>query len=293
MLWYILKTFLKLCKCRNKRFEILRNFFLNILATFGVIYFSFQILWGFNYQRLTLDKIFQLNVRPSSSNELALLCESLINNSNSLRVKIKENKYGVMELPYNKKYILKTAHLGYDKISKQFTQLKGNYGSPKAIVLSIPMSYTGITGFYFPFTNEANINMAQPDSDLPFTAAHEMAHQRGFAKEDEANYIAYIVCINHPDINFQYSGILAALSYSFNALQKIDPRKYKDLLLTCSPAVLSDFKYDQEFWELYSGPVEKINDKINDTYLKSQNQQSGTKSYGAMVDLLLAAYRKK
>lgn len=291
LFWYILKTILDLYKCKNKKLKILKNAILNILATLGLIYFSFQILWGFNYQRLTLDKIFQLNVRKSSTNELAQLCERLVNSSNTLREKINENQYGVMELPYSKNYMLKTAHLGYDKASLQYPKLKGNYGNPKGILLSSPMCYTGITGFYFPFTNEANINMAEPDSFLPFTTAHEMAHQRGFAKEDEANFVSYIVCINHPDINFQYSGTLSALSYSFNALQKSDPKKYSELILTCNEGVLSDFRYNHEFWTQYSGPVEKINDKINDTYLKSQNQQSGTKSYGAMVDLLLAEYR--
>ncbi|MFT5871700.1 MAG: hypothetical protein ACI8WT_000620 [Clostridium sp.] len=293
LLWYISKTILDLYKCKNKRLKIFKNAILNILATLGLIYFSVQILWGFNYQRLTLNKIFQLNVRKSSTNELAQLCDRLVNSSNTLREKINENQYGVMELPYSKNYILKTAHLGYDKASLQYPKLKGNYGTPKGILLSNPMCYTGITGFYFPFTNEANINMAEPDSFLPFTTAHEMAHQRGFAKEDEANFISYIVCINHPDINFQYSGTLAALSYSFNALQKSDSKKYSELILTCNQGVLSDFRYNQEFWKKYSGPVEKINNKINDTYLKSQNQQSGIKSYGAMVDLLLAEYRQK
>ncbi|MBZ9633969.1 DUF3810 domain-containing protein [Clostridium sp. FP1] len=292
ILWYVSKTIFNLFKGKNKRLEISKNFILNILAITGLIYFSFQLLWGFNYQRLTLDKVFQLNVRTSSSKELADLCELLINNSNTIRTKIKENQYGIMELPYNKKYILKTAQLGYDNASIKYPKLKGNYGTPKGILLSIPMCYTGITGFYFPFTNEANINMAEPDSFLPFTTAHEMAHQRGFAKEDEANYIAYIACIKHPDINFQYSGALSALSYSFNALRKSDTQKYNELISTCSMAVHNDLKYNQDFWNQYSGPIEKINDKINDTYLKSQNQESGTKSYGAMVDLLLAEYRK-
>ncbi|MBZ9686275.1 DUF3810 domain-containing protein [Clostridium estertheticum] len=293
VVWYISKTIFILYRSKNKKLSILKNFVLNVLATLGVIYFSFQLLWGFNYQRLPLEKVFQLEIRKSSSKELGELCEILINNSNTLRTKIKENQYGIMELPYNQKVILKTAYLGYDNASIKYPKLKGNYGTPKGILLSIPMCYTGITGIYFPFTNEANINMAEPDSFLPFTTAHEMAHQRGFAKEDEANYIAYIACINHPDINFQYSGALTALSYSFNALQKSDSQKYSELILTCSIGVLNDFKYNQNFWAQYSGPVEKINDKINDTYLKSQNQGSGTKSYGAMVDLLLAEYRKK
>lgn len=292
-LLYILKTIFALYKCKNKRLGILKHFVLNILATSGLVYFSFQFLWGFNYQRLTLNKIFQLNVRASSSNELTSLCVRLIASSNSLRKQTNENQYGVMELSYNKKDILKTAQLGYDKASLKYAALKGNYGVPKGILLSNPMCYTGITGFYFPFTNEANINMAEPDSFLPFTTIHEMAHQRGFAKEDEANYIAYIACINHPYIDFQYSGTLAALSYSLNALQKSDSQKYKELILTCSTGVINDLKYNQSFWQKYSGPIEKTEDKINDLYLKSQNQQSGTKSYGAMVDLLLADYRKK
>jgi hypothetical protein len=290
-LWYILKTILHVYKFRNKRLEVLRNFVLNVLATAGLIYFSFQLLWGFNYQRLTLNKVFELDVRKSSAEELSQLCLHLVNSSNLLRESINENQQGVMVLPYGKKNILKTAQLGYDKASTQYPKLKGVHGTPKAILLSNPMCYTGITGFYFPFTNEANVNMAEPVSFLPFTTAHEMAHQRGFAKEDEANYIAYIACINHPDVNFKYSGTLAALSYSFNALSRIDAQKYKEVILTCSKGVLNDLKYNQEFWKKYSGTIEEIGDKVNDSYLKSQNQQSGTKSYGAMVDLLLAEYR--
>jgi len=293
VLLYILKTILDLYKYKNKRLKIWKNFILNIVATLGLIYFSFQVLWGFNYQRLTLDKIFQLTVRKSTSNELSHLCENLIIRSSTLRKKIKENQNGIMEFPYNKKYILKTAHLGYDKASLQYAKLGGNYGMPKGILLSDPMCYTGITGFYFPYTNEANVNMSVPDSWLPFATAHEMAHQRGFAREDEANYIAYIVCINHPDINFKYSGTLAALSYSFTALQKHDPQQYKKLILLCSKGVINDLNYNQKVWSGYSGPIEKVGTKINDTYLKSQNQESGTKSYGAMVDLLLADFIKK
>ena len=290
-LWYILKTTFRLYKFKNKRLGVFKNFLLNVLATVGLLYFSFQILWGFNYQRLTLNKIFQLDVHKSSSEELSQLCLHLVNSSNLLRENINENQLGVMVLPYDKKNILKTAQLGYVKASTQYPKLKGEYGTPKPILLSSPMCYTGITGFYFPFTNEANVNMSEPVSFLPFTTAHEMAHQRGFAKEDEANYIAYIACINHPDVNFQYSGTLAALSYSLNALSRIDAQKYKEVSLTCSKGVLNDLKYNQEFWKKYSGTIEEIGNKVNDSYLKSQNQQSGTKSYGAMVDLLLAEYR--
>lgn len=57
VLFYFLKTIFNLYKHKNKRLIIWKNFILNIIATLGLIYFSFQILWGLNYQRLALDKI--------------------------------------------------------------------------------------------------------------------------------------------------------------------------------------------------------------------------------------------
>ncbi|MBU3177436.1 DUF3810 domain-containing protein [Clostridium estertheticum] len=293
VLWYIYKTIFSLLRHKNKRTIILKNMLLNALAISGLIYFSFQLLWGFNYQRLPLAKTLKLDVHNSTTNELAHLCKDLITSSNTLREKISQNKNGVMELPYNKKVILETAHLGYDKASLQFVILKGTYGAPKGILFSHPMCYTGITGFYFPFTSEININIAEPDSYLPFTISHEMAHQIGFAKEDEANFIAYIACINNPDINFKYSGTLAALTYSLGSLRQYDPQKYKELISVCSKGVLNDMLYNENFWKNYSGCIEKISEGINDTYLKSASQRSGLKSYSAMVDLLLANYRKK
>ena len=293
VLWYISKTIFSLLKHKTKRTRILKNLLLNTLATSGLIYFSFQLLWGFNYQRLPLAKILKLDVHNSTSIELEHLCKDLITSSNTLRKKINQNRNGVMELSYNKKIILETAHIGYENASFQYIILKGTYGTPKGLLLSEPMCYTGITGFYFPFTSEANINMAEPDSYLPFTTCHEMAHQIGFAKEDEANYIAYVACINNPDINFKYSGTLAALTYSLSSLRQYDPQKYKELFAFCSKGVLNDMIYNENFWEGYSGRIEKISEELNNTYLKSASQRSGIKSYSAMVDFLLANYRKK
>jgi len=292
-LFHVLKIFILIYKFENRRSEILKNFGFNVLATSGIIYFSFQMLWGFNYQRLSLDKLLKLDIRVSSSTEVVELCNTLIKSSNSLRKNLKENKDGLMELPYNNSYILKTAYLGYDETSLKYPKLGGNYGPPKTIFFSLPMSYTGITGFYFPFTSEANISTAEFDSSLPFTTEHEMAHQRGFAKEDEANYIAYVTCINHPDVYFKYSGTLSALTYSLNELQKIDNEKFEELLFSCTSGVLNDLNYKKRIWKGYSGAIESIGNAVNDSYLKSQNQNSGTKSYGEMVDLLLAEQRKK
>ncbi|MDD4569277.1 MAG: DUF3810 domain-containing protein [Tepidanaerobacteraceae bacterium] len=278
---------------KTKKIRELKKLFLNILTAAGIIYFSFQLLWGLNYNRVRLDEILSLDARAPTQEELIGLCEDLIVRTNKLRVDLNQNANNVMELPYEKAQALRIAYKGFENASLYYPRLDGKYGQPKGIILSEPMCYTGISGFFFPFTGEANVNMATPDPFFPCTITHEMAHQRGFAREDEANFIAYIACINHPDIYFQYSGTLSALSYSMRALKKVSDSKYNELLTAYSEGVARDIKFNNDFWSQYSGPIEKASNKINDTYLKTQNQKTGVKSYGAMVDLLIAEYRRK
>ncbi|NLZ51581.1 MAG: DUF3810 domain-containing protein [Thermoanaerobacteraceae bacterium] len=263
-----------------------------MITTAGIIYLAFQLLWGLNYNRVRLNETLNLDTKTPTQQELVNLCEDLIAKANNLRKNLNENGDNIMKLPYEKADALKSAYKGFESASSYYPNLDGKYGRPKTIMLSKLMCYTGITGVFFPFTGEANVNMHIPDPFFPFVIAHELAHQIGFAREDEANFIAYISCINHPDIYFQYSGTLSALSYSMRALTKVNQIKHGELLATYSEDVARDIKYNNEFWNRYSGPIEKASNKINDTYLKTQNQRTGVKSYGAMVDLLIAEYRK-
>lgn len=265
---------------------------LNITVYLSVLYILFMLLWGFNYNRLSFDKIAGLKIQKSSEKELYNLCDSLIKRTNTLRTKVKENPQGVIIIPGGYKDILQRAIKGYEKASVIYPELSGKYGPPKPILLSEKMSYTGITGIYMPYTGEPNVNISIPDFDIAFTAAHEMAHQRGFAREDEANYIAYLTCTMHPDADFQYSGLLLALINSMNALADKNIVEYKLLTEKYSMGVRRDLLYNDNFWSKYKGSVQKTANNVNDSYLKSNGQQEGVESYGKMVDLLLAEYRK-
>ena len=120
-----------------------------------------------------------------------------------------------------------------------------------------------------------------------------MAHQRGFAREDEANFISYLACKNHPDISFQYSGYLDALRQVMDQLYRYDKSKYNDLKKKYSQGMTNDLHAVYQFWRNYSGSiVAKTTYKMNDTYLKLNRQKDGIHSYGRVVDLLIAEYRK-
>ncbi|NLY54823.1 MAG: DUF3810 domain-containing protein [Firmicutes bacterium] len=254
-------------------------------------YIGFTLLWGLNYHRQPLALSLALPLQPSTPEVLASLCADLLDRANELRQQVAEDANQVMTLPGGKWRALSRADIGYEQLARRWPIFGGRYGRPKGVQLSYWWSYTGTAGMYFPFTGEANVNMTMPDLNIPVVACHEMAHQRGFAREDEANYIAYLACSFHPDVEFQYSGVLLALTNAMRALQASDPAAYADLRTKYSPGLDRDLKANQAFWQAFAGPIERVAGQLNDVYLKSNQQADGIQSYGRMVDLLLAEYR--
>ena len=265
-------------------------FLYKVLSYFCVVYIIFMVMWGFNYSRMSIGAMLDLEVGQYSKEELYKLTEALIIKGNSLREEVYESSDGVFYLAGGYKDIFSRSNKGYETIGENVKSLSGNYGRPKFIALSKPMLYTGITGMYFPFTAEVNVNTAIPDLLLPATVLHEIAHQRGFASEDEANYIAYLTASIHPDIDFQYSGTVLALIHSMNALLAQDPNLGNALMNTYSEELKRDIQHYASFWKVYEGKINETADKVNNIYLKSNGQEEGTKSYGRMVDLLITHF---
>lgn len=287
VIYYILYTLAILIKKKLCRKKIITNFFLNCLAVIGVVYFVFLIVWGLNYDRLTFATIAKYDTHTASVKELGDLCEDLVDRTNTLRNMVKENSKGVMYAPYGVQSVFSRVLYGYKNVSSIYSELSGTYGRPKRIILSKVLSYEGICGFYFPFTGEPNLDKELPASLIPFTICHEMAHERGFAREDEANFISYLVCSKHPDYDFQYSGTLLALVNAMNALYDNDPVRYTKLYKNYSNGVLRDLQNINDFWSKYEGPIERVSSNINNAYLKANKQKEGINSYGRMVDLLI------
>jgi hypothetical protein len=288
---YTAKTFINSFFQRSINILRILKYIINILVIISIGFFVFLGIWGLNYYRMPFASIIGLEVKPASVDELESLCSSLIERANELRSSVSVNAAGNVDIPGSSRDILKNCKKGYEAIVHKYPVLAGNYGDPKAVLLSSLMNYTGICGIYFPFTGEANVNVSIPESTLPSTASHEMAHQRGFSREDEANFISYIACTAHPDVNYKYSGVLLALANSMNALHKSNQASYLKLTKGYSEEVLHDLNELNKFWKQYEGPVERTSERINNTYLKANNQKDGVKSYGRMVDLLIAEYR--
>lgn len=260
-----------------------------LIMSFSLGYFFFLSVWGFNYYRLPLAELMGLDTTRIRVEELESLCVQLIQESNELRMALPEDSEGVVM--GDKREVLQRAGEGFTQLSGTFQQLGGDYAEPKPLIMSEILSHLALSGIYFPFTAEANVNMGIPAPLFPATVAHEMAHGRGIAREDEANYMAYLSCRQHPDPYHQYSGTLLALLNAMNALARWDYEQYQHLQLGYAAGVKRDFVAISEYWQQYKGPVARTSARVNDAYLQFNGQEEGINSYGRMVDLLIGERR--
>ncbi len=276
---------------RMGRWRAVRTLAGDALALAGALYFSFLVLWGLNYQRLPFASSVGLPVEPTPASELELLCVELTEEANQLRVGLPEDPAGVMRFSDGLPGVLARAELGYAAAARRYPILEGRGERPKPAFASPLLSYLGVTGIYCPFTGEAYVNATVPPPEVPFCASHELAHQRGFAREDEANYLGYLACRFHPDADFRYSGTMVAASYALSALLGVDREPAVAVAERRSAAVRRDLAALQAWSLRYRTRVTEVSQQVNDTYLRTQGLEDGVASYGRMVDLLLAERR--
>ena len=287
-------------KIPTGRLSYFGNAVINLLAIVSLVYSVFILFWGINYNRVDLKTSLIGYYDESASekvsdveygkDELVGLYGFLIEKTNELRKEVLEDGEGVMKYEGNYKSVISRGANSYKNVSLLGLDKLPNYSKAKPIMNSNLLCYTGITGIYSPFTGEANVNIASPDYYLPFTTLHEMAHQRGYASEDEANFIAYIVGINHKDIDYIYSSYIMGLKYTSRALSEVDREILVEMNGEISDDVLRDLAQSSAFWKQYEGKVNEVSDNMNNTYLKANGVASGTESYGEMVNLLLTYY---
>lgn len=195
-------------------------------------------------------------------------------------------------------------HLGED-----YPRLAGYYPRPKALLSSDFMCQQHMQGYYFPFSMEANYNDVMHILNIPSTMCHELAHLKGYIYEDEANFIAYLACVQAEDAFFRYAGYLSVLTYLSNDLYKAreeDPAAFEEAAAAIPPAAvdgqvwMDNVFVTQEEWDrinkkalIDTETVDKAADVFIDTNLKVNGISDGKASYSRVVRLLLQYYSRE
>ena len=275
--------------------ETAREMWIYVACIFCVVCMVFNLfVWNFapGYNALSLDKKLGLERRPVSAAELLQTADILLEELIELEDEILFTESGPSRMSYSYDEMNSLLMNAYDKAAEKYDFIDDFHSRVKPVMLSEPMSYTHITGVYTFFTGEANINVNFPDYTIPYTAAHELAHQRGIAREDEANFVAFLVCIESEDPYIRYSAYLNVYEYVVSALYSADYELYKENYMKQPITIIYERIAFSEFFDKYrENTVADISEATNNAYLQSQGATQGTRSYGMVVDLAVAYYR--
>ncbi len=289
LIYYIMRIITR----RDERLRYLYRLITSAFSIISIAFFLYAMLCGLNYYRYTFAQNEGFDVRESTTQELVDLCSELTVELNATRAEIG----GDMQAHIDERggfagYAVRSID-EMKVLAEQYTTLERPvYSQPKPVTFfSWLMSYGDITGMYFAFTVESNINTLPPFYTIPATMGHELAHQCGYMREDEANFIAYLACKQSGDPLIRYSGYFSAYAYALAALYQVDEDAARAVDAKLSDAVCADYAANREFWASYDGPFRNFAQQANDAYLKANDQADGVRSYGRMVDLLLAERR--
>jgi len=273
---------------KNRKFAFFYKMALTYAMCLVLVYSGFCLLWGMGYYAPSFKEQSGIETRPISAEELASVTEYFAQLSVSYSTKIIRDEDGFFAEDMDRIFDLSPRL--FDNVSKEYPFLDGAALRAKPLVFSKFLSYIGFTGFIFPFTGEANLNVDCPASSIPATIAHEIAHQRGVASEDEANFVAVFACLESGDAAYIYSGALMAYSYLSAELYKTDYDVWLEIYTGLSDEVRAELRLRGDYWARFESPVSTISESIYTGYLHSNGQELGMKTYGACVDLLVAHY---
>lgn len=261
---------------------------LTLLCVGLSIYAGFCLLWGVFYGASAFQEKSGLTARGGTAEELSALTQYFADRLTILAPQVKRDKDGCFAV--SRQEIFDDAMRAYDGIVQEFDCLSKPEVSPKAFVSSRGMSYLDFSGFYFPFTGEANLNDESPACYLPANICHELAHQQGIATEQECNFVGIMAAVLSSSDIYRYSGYLMGYVHLSNALYRVDRDTWQSIRGSLPDTVRADLQENHDYWAQFSGPVQTVANAVYDGFLKSNGLQDGIQNYGTVVDLLLAYY---
>jgi len=277
---FLLFSIIKIFKEKSRSSSILR-----LLIVINIFYFTYQIFWGMLYFQTPIIKKLSSQKEPTLD-KAKILALQYLEKCKATRQVVEEDKNGIFVVK-DLKAIQKEILFQQEKLPKYISDKKApQINSFKSSLFKNVMSFTGILGYYNPFTAEAQYNSELPSTFIPFTSAHESSHQLGFAREQEANFVGYLLGIKSENLELKYSTEYFTLKSLLRYIVENDPEFVKSILKNYSAGMKRDRSYEKNFILSHQGWLDDFFGFTNNLFLKS-NQQEGSVTYSYFIDLLL------
>ena len=264
------------------------QFVYSFLLFTTIFYILFNIFWGINYNREGIATQLNLPLKKYSLTELKNINVLLVKKINESKQSLVRNKTAY---PNTRELFVMTEN-AYKNVADKLPFLRYRPNSIKQSMWGWLGNYVGFLGYYNPATGEAQVNTTVPKFTQPFTACHEVAHQLGYAKEMEANFVGYLAAASSKDTIFQYAVYTDLFTYANRTLYFADSSSafyYRRLLLS---SVLDDYKERRKFNRDHTSFIEPVFRIAYGLFLISNQQPNGILSYDEVTGFIIAYYKK-
>jgi len=253
-----------------------------------IMVFLFTGLWGLNHFGPSVADHLGMDVRQYTKEDLKATTQYMANQATQWADQVAREPDGSMTVTFDSWADL--ANDGYKSLAAENSFFESADAPVKKLLSSRLFSYMGFTGIFMTYTGECNVNTETYSASMPFTMCHELAHRLTVAAENDANFCAFLACLENPDPAFQYSCWYSAFIYTYNALYDVDRSAALAIHDTLSETVRRDLAGANAHYDQFEGEVQEAATKANDVYLKVFKEESGVRSYGEVADQLIAWY---
>ena len=289
---YVVGSVIAVVKARGRRGQRAYGALLLAADVCLTVYALFCLMWGVNYWTDSFQDRSGITAQPVAAEDLEAVTVYFAQQLADTADSVPRDENGVYAVP--KEQILAESRLVYGGVTEQFPFLDFRDTGVKAVRCSRFMSIMGFTGVYFACIGESNVNVDSPACLLPSTVAHELAHQRGIAWEQECNFLGVLASVTSGMPDYVYSGWLLGFIHLGNALYETDPEAYWAIRNALPETVSADLRDNNAYWDQFrDNVVEKVSDTVYDAALKSYGDANGMKSYSMVVELLVAYYKDR
>ena len=268
-----------------------------VMATVTLVWCLHTGLYGLNQYCSPLSQDIRLAIDPDiTTTDLINATTYYRDKANELAAAVPRNPDGSLNAPSFRE-TAEAAADGFDDLvyEQNLSVFAGSTVPVKELGWADMYTSMGIAGVTMPLTGEAAVNPNTHAVSLPFTICHEMAHRMCIAPERDANLAAYLACISNENAMYQYSGYFMAFRYCYNALTSLSTSTAVNAANALYTGMNQQLAGDMDDYHAhYAATVDPsasdFADSVNDTYIQASGDESGTKSYGEVADLLISWY---
>ena len=264
-----------------------------VLAVCSIFACLHTAIYGLNYYAGPIESDLRLEMQPYSQEELAAATVYYRDKANELAPTFPRDEAGNPVFSDFETLASQTGSAYRHLVRERyFSIFGGEYVPVKKLGGADWYTARGISGYTCYLTGEAAVNPQIPAQALPFNMAREMAHRMCVARDNEADFSAFLACEASDNPEYQYSGYFMAYRYCLSALRSGAPESAEKIAAGCVSEFAADLaSYDRFYEDHQDKEITELGNKVSDAYLAVTGGDTGIPSYGRVSDYLVNWYR--